>query len=93
MYCLKCGRETVEDKIFCEDCLIQAQMYPVAPGTPIQLPRPEAHAPKKSSAAKRSANTDEQVEGLKKTVRRMGILLVLAMIALALSLAGLCNII
>ena len=93
MYCLKCGSETAEDKIFCEDCLVKAQMYPVKPGTPVQLPKPEAFAPKRSAAAKRPISLEEQIEDLKKSVRRLRILLFLTTMGLALCLGIIFNII
>ena len=93
MYCLKCGNETLEDKIFCEECLVQAQMYPVKPGTPIHLPKPETYAPKKTAGAKRPISPEEQVDDLKKTIRRLGFLLFLTTAALALCLGIIFNII
>ena len=93
MYCLKCGNETLDEKIFCEECLVQAQMYPVKPGTSIQLPKPETYAPKKNASAKRPISPEEQVDDLKKTIRRLGILLFLTAAALALCLGIILNII
>lgn len=91
MYCLKCGNETLEEKIFCEECLQVAQIYPVKPGTPIQLPRQDTV--KKTSAQKRTISAEEQVESLKKTVRRMGFLLFLMTVALGISLATIFNLV
>lgn len=91
MYCLKCGRETLEEKIFCEECLQLARMYPVKPGTPIQLPRQDTA--KKAPTQKRAVSAEEQVESLKKTVRRMGFLLFLMTVALGVSLATIFNLI
>lgn len=93
MYCLKCGSETLEEKIFCEECLVKAQMYPVKPGTPIQLPKPETFAPRKAPSAKRPVSAEEQVEELKKSNRRLKLLLLLTTVALALCLGIVFNII
>lgn len=42
MNCLKCGRKTSGNQVFCEDCLQMMQHYPVKPGTAIHLPRRDA---------------------------------------------------
>ena len=39
MYCLKCGREVNEDKVFCSDCVSVMEKYPVTPGTVVLLPK------------------------------------------------------
>lgn len=91
MYCLKCGNETLEEKIFCEECLQQAEMYPVKPGTAVQLPRRDSA--KKSAPVKRSPSPEEQVEALRRAVRRLRLLLFLSAAALALTLGLLFNII
>lgn len=47
MYCMKCGKETGENQVFCEGCLEIMEQYPVKPGTVINLPRRDAPAPEK----------------------------------------------
>ena len=91
MYCLKCGRETQDDKIFCEECLQLAQIYPVKPGTPVQIPRQDSA--KKPTVQKRTISPEEQIENLRKRLRRTGILLFAVTVALALSLGIVFNII
>ena len=39
MNCLKCGRETQEDNVFCQACLLEMQKYPVHADTVVLLPR------------------------------------------------------
>lgn len=49
MHCLRCGRETQEDHVFCDLCRNQMKKYPVRPGTAVMLPRrKETAAPKKT---------------------------------------------
>lgn len=91
MYCLKCGNETLDEKIFCEDCLLLAQRYPIKPGTPIQLPRHDQQ--KKNLSQKRTIGPEEQVEALRKALRRTRVLLFLMAIALAMALGIVFNII
>ena len=38
MNCMKCGKETDENQIFCEDCLAVMEKYPVKPGVVVQIP-------------------------------------------------------
>ena len=48
MNCLKCGRETTEDHVFCDSCREEMKKYPVRPGTAVLLPkRPKAAVVKK----------------------------------------------
>ena len=91
MYCLKCGNETLDEKIFCEDCLLLAQRYPIKPGTPIQLPRRDQQ--KKNLSQKRTTGPEEQVDALKKVLFRTRVLLLLVTVALAMALGIVFNII
>ena len=38
MNCMKCGRETAEDQVFCELCLDDMERHPVKPGTVVHIP-------------------------------------------------------
>lgn len=83
MYCLKCGKETRENQVFCEECLKDMEKCPVKPGTAIQLPqrtgKPQAKRP---GHKPRSLPPEEEVARLRKLVRR----LTAALVALALAL-------
>ncbi len=39
MNCMKCGRDTQDEKMFCEACLASMEKYPVAPNTVVVLPK------------------------------------------------------
>ena len=90
MNCLKCGRKTVDDRVFCDDCLAVMDRYPVKPGTPVHLPR-HAFIPTKVKQAprKRAISQEEQILGLKKRLRRsrligLVLLLVLCLVSVLL---------
>lgn len=84
MYCLKCGKETEAEKIFCETCLESMEQYPVKPGTPIHLPkRDTTDVSKKVNRAKRTTTAEEQVIYLKKVIIWMACLLIFAVAVLA----------
>ena len=90
MRCLKCGKETDRDQVFCDHCLRGMDAYPVEPGTHIHLPRKATDsAVRKSPSRKRVLSPEENVERLKKvTIWLASIILVLS-IALAVTAASL----
>jgi len=86
MYCLKCGKDTKDERVFCQECLESMDRYPVKPGTAIQLHRREALATARKVAKNaRPVSTEDQVEHLRKIVFWMGILLVIAVVLLAVT--------
>jgi len=62
MICLKCGKKTKEDHVFCDKCLTTMEAYPVKPDVHIQLPnRSAAAAAKKAGPKRRQLTAEEQV--------------------------------
>ena len=86
MGCLKCGRDTISDQVFCVDCQVEMQKYPVLPGTQLILPERKAVSPVKKQPKKRTIPPEEQVRILKKRCRKLMILL-LIVTAIAAALA------
>lgn len=81
MYCLKCGKETREDRVFCDHCLEVMEQYPIKPGTPAQLPRREAAAAPKKSSRRKIRSQEEQLQQLRVTVRALvGCMLIMAVL-------------
>lgn len=71
MYCLRCGRDTKGNQVFCDLCQENMEKYPVRPGTNIRLPRRKtAPVTKKRSRRKKSMSPEEQVILLRKSLRR-----------------------
>lgn len=86
MFCLKCGKETKGEQVFCDSCLQVMDAYPVRSDAPIHLPnRTEPQPPKKASSRKRSLPPEEQIQLLKTTNRRLA----LTVLGLAVAL-GIC---
>lgn len=86
MNCLKCGRKTVDEHVFCDECLAVMDHYPVKPGTPVHLPRHAfAQANKKPAQRKRTISQEEQIERLKKRLRRSRLAGLLLLVALCLA--------
>ena len=75
MFCLKCGRETEKETVFCDSCLEIMEKYPVKPGTHIHIPRREAVILPKKSSRRKILPPEEQVLHLRRSLRRSRILL------------------
>lgn len=93
MACIKCGRKVKDQQVFCEDCLAEAEGYPVDPATPIQLP---AHAPvqsqKKKGGKKKAARPPEaQLKRLRSSLRWLLFALVVVLLAFCLTALMLLN--
>ena len=80
MNCLKCGRETPAEQVFCEDCQLEMEKYPVKPGTVVLLPhRRENSSPKKISR-RRSLPLEEQVKAMKSWIRILAVSLAVSLV-------------
>ena len=78
MYCMRCGRELkTEGQAFCPECQEFMAQYPVAPGTPVQIPhRAATPAPKKDRRKHHDRKPEDQVTYLKFLLRWLTVLLV-----------------
>ena len=79
MNCMKCGRETRGEDVFCQDCLTEMKKYPVDPGTVVLLPRRKDPSAKK--ALKRHTPPPEELIDILR--RQRAILLFLLLVSLA----------
>ena len=89
MKCLRCGRETEGEQIFCDHCLESMEAYPVKPGTAIQLPRRAAEPSVKKNRKhrkKRKLSPEEKLQRSQKVIRRMTISIVVLALALTASI-------
>ena len=86
MGCLKCGRDTVSEQVFCPDCLLEMEKYPVRPGTVVQIPIRKQQASAKKQPKRRVIPLEDQVVLLKKRVKVLALLLILVT-AIAVALA------
>lgn len=86
MNCLRCGRETDGQQVFCKACLDDMARHPVKSDTPVYLPvRKTREIPKKQFHWHRKERTaEEMVVILRKRVRVLtALVLILAMMLLA----------
>ena len=84
MACLKCGKKTADEQVFCPACLAVMEAYPVKPILHIQLPNhKERPLPKRSGRKRLALTLEEQLALLKKRQSRL-----LSLVALLLLLLG-----
>lgn len=77
MNCMKCGRETLSEQIFCEECLLEMEKYPVKPGTVVLLPHRRENPVSKKPVKRRTVSLEDQVKMLKRRVRILAVAAVL----------------
>ena len=84
MNCLRCGRETRDDHVFCDSCLQSMKKYPVRPGTAVILPHRTETTPIKRTKHHQPPAPKDQIRRLKR--QRAGLwiaVILLTMILLA----------
>lgn len=86
MQCMKCGKETVNDQVFCLDCLAEMEAYPVPPGTPAVIP---TRAVRNPAPRNREPSHVEQLHRLRKRLQRLWICVVTLAVLLGLSIGAL----
>ena len=79
MTCLKCGRDTTGDQVFCDACLDVMEYYPVKPGTAVQLPKRPVNPPRKP-VKRRAPSLEDQIRTLKQRVIILTISLIVALL-------------
>lgn len=83
MFCMKCGREITGEQVFCEDCRLEMEKYPVRPGTVVQLPRRSEQSVHRKPPKRRMVSAEEQVRTLRKWVRSLVILVAICFALIA----------
>lgn len=84
MACLKCGKKTKDEQVFCPACLGVMEAYPVKGDAPIQLPNRKEREFSKRTRKRRPLSEEEQLAVLKKRQKR----LIAAVALLLLLLSG-----
>ena len=88
MRCLKCGKDIPNGTVFCDSCLEDAKAYPVKPGTPIKLSFREDPPAARPAATRQAQSPVEQNQRLRRSVRKLRIMVVLLSVLL-MATAGL----
>lgn len=71
MNCMKCGRPIEADQVFCTDCLVDMEKYPVKPGTVVQVPKRQEAVPQRKGHFRPILTPEEQIRKLKKRIHRL----------------------
>ena len=87
MYCMKCGKETKDNHVFCNSCLSVMAQYPVRPDIRVQLPHRAPPAEKKPAAKRKVLSPEEQISRLRNAVKRLALALVCVLILLGFSIS------
>ena len=91
MQCMKCGRDTEAEQVFCESCREIMAKYPVKPNVVVQIPhRPEQTQKKQAVRRRATVSLEEQVTRLRRTVALL-ILLVILLVGAVAAVAGLAS--
>ena len=78
--CMKCGCETKEDAVFCEECLDHMNRHPVPPNTLVYVPSEKDRAATKKHAISHPVMTsEEQIKRLNRRVHGLSLLVALLM--------------
>jgi len=79
---MKCGRETAAEQVFCQDCLLEMQKYPVKPGTAVMLPKHREPSAIRKPPKRRAPSMEDQLKSLRKRVHLLTALLLVAVVAI-----------
>lgn len=83
MKCMKCGREIDADRVFCTDCLVDMEKYPVKPGITVQLPKRSPVPLPRKGHFRPILTPEEQIRRLRKQVHRLTIALAVVLFLLS----------
>lgn len=86
MNCIKCGKDTEENNVFCQACLDQMKDYPVKPGTPVLIPDPvtsRRYIPRKP----RAPEPEEVIRRQKRIIRLLSVAAAVLLVAWAVTTA------
>lgn len=87
MQCLKCGRETQDSRVFCEECLAQMEKHPVKPGTPVSIYKRTSKPV--NNPVKKQKKAEEILPKLQKENHRLLVSVIVLAILLVLAMSGL----
>ena len=90
MHCLRCGRETENQQVFCKACLEYMSLHPVKSDTPIYIPsRKEKETPRRQHHWHRKERTaEEMVVILRKRVKFLAAVSLILFMMLSAAVTG-----
>ena len=91
MYCMKCGKEIGENRVFCDDCLEVMSHYPVRQGTPVLLPSIATSPEKKPTPKKRQLTPEDHLARFRLATRWLSVALISTLLVLGITISLLVN--
>lgn len=90
MKCMRCGRETTDQQVFCDDCLADMARHPVKPDVAVYLPsrRPAEPQRKQIRHRKKDLSAEELVPILRSRIWILSAAVVILMLMLGAAAAG-----
>ena len=82
MQCLRCGRETEEEHVFCFLCAAVMMKHPVKPNTVVTIP--ERSVRSRNPQPRRQQRQEEETEQLQRTIMQLRLWVCMLMAALML---------
>ena len=82
MQCLRCGRETEGEQVFCFLCETTMMKHPVKPNTVVTIP--ERSIRERVSTPRRTVRTEEDTDQLRRTILQLRLWVCMLMAALML---------
>lgn len=90
MNCMRCGRETSQQQVFCGKCLEDMARHPVKPDVAIHLPvrKPKEPPRKQPFLHRKERSPEELVVILRRRVRFLAVTVVILLFMLAAAFVG-----
>ena len=90
MKCMRCGRDTTDQQVFCDDCLADMARHPVKPDVAVYLPsrRPAEPQRKQIRHRKKDLSAEELVPILRSRIWILSAAVVILMLMLGAAAAG-----
>lgn len=85
MFCLRCGRDTENEQVFCEKCLNTMKENPIKPGTAVQILDRDEYFSKKERKVRESVSPEVLVPQLRRTVRILISLILILSVSLGIT--------
>lgn len=84
MNCMRCGRKTEGEQVFCPECLAVMKTSPVSPNATVRLPRRQEAQTARKVPRRKTVSEEEQIRSLRKRVMLLTCLLAVALVVIIL---------
>ncbi len=90
MNCMRCGRETTGQQVFCDRCLTDMSRHPVKPDVAVYLPvrKPSEPQRKQNRHRKKELSAEDMIPILRRRIRFLAVTVVILVMMLCAAAAG-----